>query len=711
MSMRDIPHSEPLPAGDMKNLPGREPPFRKQAIPGPASLIILTLLTALLLVCPGCGSKQQKFMRDGSEYGATDGGFTGTWLDYYERGRTFAKGGFHSEAFTNLRQAIEENGKDQWDAVDTDGNLIDYFPHRELGILHYQRREYDKAIAELEYSIESAPSARAGYFLDKARAARIDRYGLDQASPELNLATTTAESITTGLTKVVRGVADDDTYVAGITIGNRRADMKPAARKKIFSTEVPLDPGENRIRIVATDLAGKSTEQYLTVYSDRQGPFIEIEELSLNNGRVHLQGNISDDKGLASLSINNVRWPITGRAAGYTFKLTLPDENITIIAADLAGNITRAVVREHETCSQEEVIPLPAEATISDPANAEELSASDHPPQPPLPQVPVGVDVEPPYIRIRTPGPDDKTFAETMLLEGMVSDASLLVYISINGEPVSNRKGRKVFFSQLHTLAPGNNTFRVAAADEMGNKAYKTIQVQRQVPAVRRMEARMTVAVLPFARPGATTGPIPVRDLITDSFISLDRFRVMEKSETDAAIHEQAWNSIPPLNHDSAALIGKKVGAQAVLTGTVLDYPGSVEIIGRLIDVETGMILARNDVFGETGGTEESPVNLVDELALLFRQDLPLAEGSLLHVRGNQVIIDAGADKKIRPAMQFICYREAPPARHPVTGQAIVSEPRILAILKVEKVDENSCRASILESYADLMVSDRVIAR
>jgi hypothetical protein len=73
--------------------------------------------------------------------------------------------------------------------------------------------------------------------------------------------------------------------------------MEPAARRKIFSTEESLDEGENRIRIVATDLAGNSTEQHLTIYSDRQGPRIEIEELSIRNGRMYLQGNVSDDKG------------------------------------------------------------------------------------------------------------------------------------------------------------------------------------------------------------------------------------------------------------------------------------------------------------------------------------------------------------------------------------------------------------------------------
>lgn len=675
------------------------------------SRILLSLLAVFILAGSGCGHKQHMFMRDGREYGIISDSFTGDWRNCYERGRSFAEGGFHAEAIADLLRAIAGNEKDQWETAPSGRNRIDYFPHRELGILYYQRKEYDKAIAELECSIDSTPSARAAYFLDKARAARIERYDLDRTPPELYLETTTADEITNRLTKIVKGIASDDNFVASITVGNRRVDTEPAARRKIFSTEESLDEGENRIRVVVTDLAGKSTEQHLTIYSDRKGPRIEIEELSIRNGRMYLQGNVSDDKGLASLSINNERWPITGRAAGYNFKLALPDEKITIVAADLAGNITQAVIREHEAGSEEAGPPFRVEEIISHPANTEELPESDFPALPPPAGSPPAVDVTPPYIRIQKPGPDENTFADTVLLEGMVSDASLLVYISINGESVPNRNGRKVFFSQLKKLSPGPNTFHIIAADEQGNKVYKTIQVHRLIPVIRRIESRMALVVLPFDVTGETsrTG-IMFRDRLIDSFIDQGRFRVVEKSEIDSMLREQQWDGALPMNPELAAYIGKKVAAEAVVTGSVIETRGSLEIMGRLIDVATGTILAANDVFGE--GTESAlPDHLLDQLALRFKRDVPPAEGSLLEVRGNEVLIDAGTDKKIKPAMQFICYREGPPASHPVTGQSIAPEPQILAILKVEEVEGDFCRASILEQYSGLMVSDRVIAR
>jgi len=669
---------------------------------------LLLLLAAFFLAAPGCARIQHRLVADGENPDRLNSSFTDGRRGCYEQGRSLADNGFHAQAVELFRRAIEESEQDQWNSSTSGIDPMGYFPHRELGILYFQRREYDKAIAELEHSLDSAPSARALYYLNKARAARIERYALDRTAPVLNLESSSAEEVTNSLTKVVRGVAVDDTFIASIKVADQPVDMEPAPGKKIFRTEVPLIEGENRIRIVASDLAGRTTENHLTVYSDRQGPRIEIEELVARDNRVTLQGNVMDNMEVAFLRINNKHWPITGQARGYGFKLVLPDETITIVAGDQAGNITRAVVREHASdLVQADTQPYD-ERTDASPAAAEKAPHA-------LPQSqagPPGADVEPPYIRILTPGPDERTYAETILLEGMVSDASLPIYISINGESVPNRKGRKVFFSRLLQLAPGPNTVRITAADELGNKADRTVQVHRLVPPFRRLEARMAVAVLPFGRlSGAATPPGAVRERLIDAFAAQGRFRTVEQVKIDSILPDSAWDGGLPLTTGLAARLGQRVGAQAVLTGWVMDYPGSVEIVGRLIDVETGTILAANDVFGENREAG-SLDHLADQLARKFRREVPLAEGRLLEIGSDGVIIDAGPDNRVKPAMQFICYREVPPVPHPVTGQSVVPEPQTLAVLKVMEVDGNFCRAAVVSGdLSRLMASDKVIAR
>ena len=64
-------------------------------------------------------------------------------------------------------------------------NFIDYFPHRELGVSYYHQTRYEEAINELERSISDTPSAKAGYFLDKARREWLLQEGIDAQRPRL----------------------------------------------------------------------------------------------------------------------------------------------------------------------------------------------------------------------------------------------------------------------------------------------------------------------------------------------------------------------------------------------------------------------------------------------------------------------------------------------------------------------------------------------
>ena len=83
----------------------------------------------------------------------------------------------------------------------------------------------------------------------------------------------------------------------------------------------------------------------------------------------------------------------------------------------------------------------------------------------------------------------------------------------------------------------------------------------------------------------------------------------------------------------------------------------------------------------------------------------------MTEIHADQVIIDIGAKQGIKPDTEFICYRNIPPTPHPVTGQLLESEPRIIGTLKVEAVYENQARAVFVSRKCAPIVSDRVIAR
>ena len=166
---------------------------------------LLIILVASMFAF-GCAEQNGPHMRDGKEYGKTSGNFTGRWWNYYERGRSFSDGKFYTEAIADFQKGIEGREKDQWRARTYGMHFMDYFPHRELGVVYFQRKQYDLAISELENSVLSAPSAKGHYFLNKARGAKIRQEGRDMSAPELHIEGSSTKKLTNSFTHFIKGV-------------------------------------------------------------------------------------------------------------------------------------------------------------------------------------------------------------------------------------------------------------------------------------------------------------------------------------------------------------------------------------------------------------------------------------------------------------------------------------------------------------------------
>lgn len=670
------------------------------------------LLPLLCLGTAGCGTIANMPGVEGDQAVLPEKIPANGWWMLYQQGDSLAQAGSYHKALSLFRQAIARRDQDAWRAEVDHDHFVAYFPHREQGIIYFKGREYDKAIAELEASLAQEPSARATYFLDKARAARTSRAGSDRKPPVLILEGSSAREITKALTWAVKGVASDDTFVASITVNGRPVPMDTAEQKKIFSTDIPLAEGNNIIRFAATDLSGKSTEKTLSVYADRYGPQIEIEELTTADNIMNLRGNVSDDNGVASLKINGERWPITGNAPGYNFKLILPEGDISIVASDRAGNVTRAFIRRSEPDLQlmgtvDSPPPVPTDLLEEeDMLSAEE----DIAPAAGLPKPPT-VSARP-YIRLDDTGTVQETYQETILLRGSVKAGSLLVYITVNGQEILNRRGREIFFSLQQKLREGKNVFHFVAADEYGNTAEKTITVNRRIPNIHSIDARMSMAILPFADTGTAglTGGKFFTGQLAEAFRKQARFNMVAQNKIDTVLEQLQPAFSRPADPGRAADLGRAVDAQTVLFGTLIRDQDSLEIVGHLVDSESGRIITTNDLYVADEGTA-SPADLATVLAEKFKQDFPLLTGQLLKVEESGVRINLGTVTGLNPNSRFICYRKVPPMRHPVTGTLLESEPQILGRLEVEEIFKDSARARILSRSHELIATDSVIVQ
>jgi tetratricopeptide (TPR) repeat protein len=113
------------------------------------------------------------------------GPFRHRWWHYYNRAQCFLQKGCLQGAIDDLKIAISQRSKDQWNARTYGMHFMDYFPNRELGIAYYYQgkkaaseEEYKKAVEKLEESLSYTPSAKAVYYLEKV-------YGLLTASGEV----------------------------------------------------------------------------------------------------------------------------------------------------------------------------------------------------------------------------------------------------------------------------------------------------------------------------------------------------------------------------------------------------------------------------------------------------------------------------------------------------------------------------------------------
>ena len=214
-------------------------------------LLILCCLPMLSIwYCAGPPSKPA-YVKDGTEYGKVQGSFRHRWWNYYERGLSFQEGRFYSEAILDLKGAIQQREKDQRMARTYGMHFIDYFPHRELGIVHYEMGNLEAAKEELEVSLRQYSSAKARFYIDQVRKKLIEREGRDVPPPRLGLDLKDPEVWTRDDPVILSGVAEDEHYVSDITIGAAPLFMEGSEKRISFREALNLSQGSHYIEVKA----------------------------------------------------------------------------------------------------------------------------------------------------------------------------------------------------------------------------------------------------------------------------------------------------------------------------------------------------------------------------------------------------------------------------------------------------------------------------
>jgi len=88
-------------------------------------------------------------------------------------------------------------------------------------------------------------------------------------------------------------------------------------------------------------------------------------------------------------------------------------------------------------------------------------------------------------------------------------------------------------------------------------------------------------------------------EVLTTSFVNSEAFRMIEREQLEKVLKELQLTQTGIIDTAYAKQVGKMVGADAILTGTVIKFGDDLRVDARIIDVESGIILTAEKTMGK----------------------------------------------------------------------------------------------------------------
>lgn len=183
---------------------------------------------------------------------------------------------------------------------------------------------------------------------------------------------------------------------------------------------------------------------------------------------------------------------------------------------------------------------------------------------------------------------------------------------------------------------------------------------------------RMSIAVLQFESKGLGQeyGEVDLMDKLITAFVNSERFRVIERAQLEKILEEQKLGLSGILDASTAAQIGRGIGVDAVVVGSVTRTGDAVSIDARIIDTETATIIVAQDAYSNRISIQN--INqMIGTLADKIEKDLPVIHGVVINVTGDQITLDIGRQSGLKKGMKCIIYEEGENIVHPISGEVI----------------------------------------
>jgi len=249
-----------------------------------------------------------------------------------------------------------------------------------------------------------------------------------------------------------------------------------------------------------------------------------------------------------------------------------------------------------------------------------------------------------------------------------------------------------------------------------------------------------------------------VADMLVTSLVESDRFLVIERSELEALLNEQGLGQTGLVTAQSAAQVGKLLGIELMVTGSVTEFGTKKDNIGgglgslggfnvgvstqsaraavdiRLINVNTGEIVTAKMAEGEDSSTGLDNVGIADidfhnssswdntQLGKAAREAITQCveyisegmeevpwQGKIIKAQGTTIFMKPGTKGGVQSGMIFAVYRPGEELIDPDTGLSLGSEEmKIGEIQFTEDVGDGRAGKAIVKSGTGFDTGDLI---
>jgi curli biogenesis system outer membrane secretion channel CsgG len=247
-----------------------------------------------------------------------------------------------------------------------------------------------------------------------------------------------------------------------------------------------------------------------------------------------------------------------------------------------------------------------------------------------------------------------------------------------------------------------------------------------------------------------------ISDMLATSLVKTGRYEMYERKKMDAILEEQKLGLTGLTTPESAAKMGKILGVQFVVIGSVNQFGqkqegGSafgvtinslVARVGadiRIVNVESGRIMAAESGIGEESSTGISidnasilPTNLDfgsqgfdqtiigkatvkcvndlgDKIGKTFGESG--LEGKIIKVSGDKVYLNLGKDSGVVLGQLFNIMKKGEDMKDPDTGEVLGSEDTLVGMVKISEIKDKFCIADILEGKDKIGQNDMALMK